>query len=225
MPGGNQGLYFSYDIGPVHFISYSSELYYYTEWLGPERQYEWLEKELQKSTTPESRVKHPWVIVLAHRPMYCTSLNNDDCTKRKTRTRVGIKNGNVREYGLEKLFFDYGVDMHIYAHEHTYERFYPIYDYKMYNGSTAAPYVNPNAPIHIITGSAGCQEGHDQFNKKPEYSAFRTRDYGYSRFKAYNASHLYLEQVSINQNKVVDSFWLIKDYHGKYNSVENLLTK
>lgn len=34
---------------------------------------------------------------------------------------------------------------------------------------------------------------------------------------AYNETHLYLEQVSDDQNgKVVDSIWLIKNKHGPY---------
>lgn len=37
----------------------------------------------------------------------------------------------------------YGVDIAIWAHEHTYERAWPVYDYKVYNGSTEHPYVNP----------------------------------------------------------------------------------
>lgn len=215
MPGDNQGLYYSLNIGPVHFLFFSSELYYYTEYLGPEKQYEWIINDLEEATKPENRAKHPWIIVLAHRPMYCTSFNSDDCTFKNTKTRVGL--GIPRKYGLESVFYKYGVDMEIWAHEHTYERFYPLYDYKVYNGSMDEPYVNPKAPIHIISGSAGCQEGHDQFTpKQPSYSAFRTRDYGYTRFKAYNHTHLYLEQVSINARKVVDQFWVVKDSHKPY---------
>lgn len=31
-------------------------------------------------------------------------------------------------YGLEKLFYHYGVDLAIWAHEHSYERTYPVYN-------------------------------------------------------------------------------------------------
>ena len=45
--------------------------------------------------------------------------------------------------GLEELFYRYGVDLEIWAHEHSYERLWPIYDYNVYNGSYENPYVNP----------------------------------------------------------------------------------
>lgn len=35
--------------------------------------------------------------------------------------------------------------------------------------------------------------------------------------KAFNATHLYLEQVSDDKNgNIVDSFWIIKDKHCSY---------
>ena len=60
----------------------------------------------------------------------------------------------VHAYGLEDLFYKYGVDLEIYAHEHTYERLWPVYDRKVYNGSLKQPYTNPKAPVHILVGSA-----------------------------------------------------------------------
>lgn len=218
MPGGNQGLYYSLNMGPVHFIFFSSEVYYDSQYPGPQRQYNWIVDDLKEATKPENRAKRPWIIALAHQPMYCTSFNQDYCTISRTKTRIGM--GNPPKYGLEALFYENGVDMQIWAHEHTYERFYPIYDYKVLNGSTDEPYVNPKAPVHIITGSAGCEEGHDFFTpKSPEWSAYRSRDYGYSRLKVYNHTHLYMEQVSTTADKVIDEFWIIKDSHGPYNSL------
>lgn len=55
---------------------------------------------------------------------------------------------------MEKFLHDYGVDLVIWAHEHSYERLWPLYKYKVQNGSYAEPYRNPRAPVHIITGSA-----------------------------------------------------------------------
>lgn len=67
-------------------------------------------------------------------------------------TRKGLPFFNV--YGLEDIFYEYGVDLEIWAHEHSYERLWPIYNFKVYNGSYEEPYRNPRAPVHIITGSA-----------------------------------------------------------------------
>ena len=66
----------------------------------------------------------------------------------------------------------------------------------MYNGSYEEPYTNYKAPVHIVTGSAGCKEGREKFiSNPPAWSAFRSSDYGYTRMKAFNKTHLYLEQV------------------------------
>ncbi len=62
------------------------------------------------------------------------------------------------------------------------------------------PYKNPGAPTHVITGSAGCFSKHNPFlNQTQIYSAFRSDDYGYSRMKIINTTHLYIEQVSDDQ--------------------------
>jgi acid phosphatase type 7 len=60
----------------------------------------------------------------------------------------------VNDYGLEELFYRYGVDLEIWGHEHIYERMWPLYDSIVYNGSVEYPYRNPKAPIHVIIGSA-----------------------------------------------------------------------
>ncbi|KAL3284956.1 hypothetical protein HHI36_019085 [Cryptolaemus montrouzieri] len=213
---------FSFNMGPLHVISISTEVYYFLNYgIKPlVLQYEWLEKDLIKANLPENREKQPWVVVMGHRPMYCSNTDGDDCTKNETLTRVGISFFHF--FGLEKLLYDHGVDLEIWAHEHTYERLWPIYNHKVYNGSLEYPYTNPNAPVHFTTGSAGCKEGRDNFvHPRPEWSAFASRDYGYTRMKAYNATHLYFEQVSDDKHgAIIDSFWVIKDSHGGYpNSV------
>lgn len=72
----------------------------------------------------------------------------------------------------------------------------------MYNGSYNEPYTNYKAPVHIVTGSAGCKEGREKFiPDPPAWSAFRSSDYGYTRMKAFNKTHLYLEQVCHKYDK------------------------
>ena len=61
--------------------------------------------------------------------------------------------------------------------------------------------------VHIVTGSAGCQEDHNPFIKdQPYYSAFRALDYGYSHMTIHNSSHLTFQQISDDQvikNKLI----------------------
>jgi hypothetical protein len=219
--GGDNNHFYSVNIGPVHLIGFSSEFYYFTNY-GTDQikaQYDWLLNDLQTAALPENRAKQPWIITMAHRPMYCTNADDDDCTKFDDRVRVGMP-GPTLEYGLEDMFYQYGVDLTFWAHEHSYERLWPIYNYTVMNGSAEEPYTNPGAPVHITTGSAGCDEDHDAFGAQTNYTAFRNLDYGYTRMKVFNTTHLYIEQVSDDQaGKIVDYFWLIKDKHGPYKSL------
>lgn len=42
----------------------------------------------------------------------------------------------------------------------------------------------------------GCDEIHDNFVTHKPYSAFRSIDYGYTRMKAHNRTHLEFTQIS-----------------------------
>uniref|UniRef100_A0A3Q3VUA8 Purple acid phosphatase n=1 Tax=Mola mola TaxID=94237 RepID=A0A3Q3VUA8_MOLML len=216
--GCTESLWYSWNLGSAHIISLSTEVYFYLEF-GLEllfNQYEWLKKDLEEANKPENRAVRPWIITMGHRPMYCSDDDQDDCTKFHSYVRLGRNDTKPPAPGLEDLFYRCGVDLELWAHEHTYERLWPVYGDKVCNGSKDQPYVNPKAPVHIITGSAGCREKTDRFNPNPkEWSAFRSTDYGYTRMQLVNATHLYLEQVSDDQyGKVIDSIWVVKERHG-----------
>ncbi|TKS86515.1 Acid phosphatase type 7 [Collichthys lucidus] len=211
MPGQTESLWYSWNLGSAHFVSISTEVYFYLEY-GQEllfKQYEWLKKDLEEANKPENRAVRPWIITMGHRPMYCSDDDQDDCTKFDSYVRLGRNDTKPPAPGLEDLFYRYGVDLELWAHEHTYERLWPVYGDKVCNGSKEQPYVNPKAPVHIITGSAGCRERTDRFNPNPkDWSAFRSTDYGYTRMQLVNATHIYLEQISDDQyGKVIDSIY------------------
>lgn len=78
MPGGSEGGFFSFDLGPVHFISFSSEYYYFMNY-GIKSlvfQYEWLEQDLKEATKPENRKLRPWIIVKKILLIYRRQFNN-----------------------------------------------------------------------------------------------------------------------------------------------------
>lgn len=215
-----KSMFYSMNIGPVHFVSINTEYYYYVQY-GIDQimnQYHWLKADLENANKPENRAKQPWIITMGHRPMYCSNNDFDDCTfYHRDMVRVGIP--VLHWYGLEKIMYDNGVDLELWAHEHSYERLWPVYDLKVYNGSYNEPYRNPGAPVHVVTGSAGCQEKHDPFDPEnfPPWTAFRSIDYGYSRMTVHNATHLTFEQVSDDKGgQVIDSFTIIKNSHSGY---------
>ena len=62
----------------------------------------------------------------------------------------------INSPNTEDLLMENKVDIAIWAHEHNYERFWPMYNYTVMNGTTNKnqPYNNARATLHIITGSA-----------------------------------------------------------------------
>ena len=63
-------------------------LWYGTEMI--EWQYRWLEDELKRANTPEERARHPWIITIAHSPMYCTTIDLDDCNHHNSVVSTGL---------------------------------------------------------------------------------------------------------------------------------------
>lgn len=60
----------------------------------------------------------------------------------------------VIQKNFEDLFYKYGVDLYLNGHVHGYERSWPVYQSK-----EVRSYVQPDRPIHILSGSAGNIEG------------------------------------------------------------------
>ena len=109
--------------------------------------------------------------------------------------RAGI--AGVAPIGLERLFMRYGVDFVITGHAHNYERFLPMYNNEMRVSDIAQPYRNPRAPINVVNGGAGNKDKNQNFVSPPHFaSAFRSRDFGFVRLVAHNATHLYWEYFS-----------------------------
>ena len=43
------------------------------------KQYEWLVADLEAADREENRSKRPWVVLMGHRPMYCSGMNGFLC--------------------------------------------------------------------------------------------------------------------------------------------------
>ena len=64
--------YFSYDYGFAHFLHFTTEFYYYPQFVSENRiadQYEFIKNDLKNAQ--KNRKNIPWIIVTGHRPMYC----------------------------------------------------------------------------------------------------------------------------------------------------------
>eukprot|EP00057_Strongylocentrotus_purpuratus_P016056 XP_011670530.1 PREDICTED: iron/zinc purple acid phosphatase-like protein isoform X1 [Strongylocentrotus purpuratus] len=213
MPGSpwpmEDEMWYSFDMGKAHFVSYSTEIYFtgYSDYL-QRSQIEWLRDDLQRAN--KERAIRPWIIAFGHRPMYCSNADRDDCTKEESRVRTG----------LEDLFYDFGTDLIIEAHEHSYERFWPMYRGEV----TAKHYKNPVAPVHVISGAAGCNEFdgvcvNPILGPRGEWSAYRSWIpglYGFAHLQIANDTHLHWQQRLAVSDQVQDEFWIEQNRHGYF---------
>lgn len=57
MPGNSEGLWYSFNIGPVHFVAIETEAYYFMNYGIKQmiKQYEWLDKDLREANKPDTR--------------------------------------------------------------------------------------------------------------------------------------------------------------------------
>ena len=228
-PGFNQNYptlsnnwYYSYEISNVHYVMLSAESY--ANYMNGDRkygavlqkQYDWLIKDLE--SVDRSRIH--FVIVMAHRNIYCSTIDDWCSQSFDNAMRVGVYDNNSFKYGLEEVFHKYKVDMFFAGHEHNYERLGAVY-----NNTEVTPWEggnhtmrNPGATVYIVTGAPGNREVHGPFDKHPlPFSTFRSELYSYGKLTIFNKTHLYFEQIASDFSspstvgKVIDYMWLIKD--------------
>lgn len=104
-------LLYSWNVGRAHFIMFSTEVYYYNFEFSFEQvktQYHWLENDLkvndlykhishyntlhykQQATTPEALAERPWIITMGHKPMYCSTTDDDDCNSKYDAVSISL---------------------------------------------------------------------------------------------------------------------------------------
>jgi hypothetical protein len=141
---GVLNMHYSFDYGPVHFVSIDTETGYPGA-AGETRvvlpcggfgdQLTWLEEDLKQAVA--NREQRPWIFVQGHHPMYQGKSINEDF-----------------QSSMEELFHKYQVDVYFSGHVHQYERNMPVYK------GTVDPngYENPDATTHLLIGGAGNDE-------------------------------------------------------------------
>ncbi|KAL5553678.1 hypothetical protein UlMin_041079 [Ulmus minor] len=169
-----QNLYYSFDMGSVHFVYISTE----TNFLKGSLQYEFLKHDLESV----DRNKTPFVVVQGHRPMYTTSNEIRDTPIRE----------KMLEH-LEPLFVNNNVTLALWGHVHRYERFCPLNNFTC--GSLGLNEENWKAyPVHAVIGMAG-QDWQPIWEPRPDHtdmpvfpqperSMYRGGEFGYTRLVA-----------------------------------------
>lgn len=101
-PQVHSPFFYSYDFGPLHIVSLSTEDYVEPFDTGS-KQLAWLEQDLKAAAANRANV--PWIFVLGHRPMYSSDQDARNWM-------------NAMKTYFEPLMKQYQVDLGIYGHEH-----------------------------------------------------------------------------------------------------------
>jgi hypothetical protein len=235
----SESLYWSIDLGPLHLVSYNTEVYFWPAAFGVEhaqRQHAWLDADLAKADANRAAV--PWILVMGHRPMYCVATGADghcdaehEASRQGTMTQCSKADGHAcaplpgapAGLSVETLLYKHGVDVAMFGHVHAYARSWPVFNEKTTPGAEA--YTDPRATVHFTTGAAGNPEMKLGATPPPlgacsaPWCAFQagyapregqSADYSYSRITVPNATHLRWEQISATLGGVIDDTWLVR---------------
>ena len=142
----DHNLWYSFDIGSVHFVSIDTESDFKDApttphtWIGGGKgggfgdQLTWFREDLA-----QARNSSDFIVVFGHRPWYSTDGKWNDWP---IRAPVHL------QAAFEPLFHEFGVDLYICGHKHYYERAKRAYKDKP----------DPSGTIQIISGAAGNNE-------------------------------------------------------------------
>jgi hypothetical protein len=154
--------YYSWEAGPVHYISVDS----FYDLYGPLQPItKWVEADL-KGINYE---KTPWVVVSLHAPWYNSNKDHQ-------------LDGEPARLGLEQMFVAAGVSAIFSGHVHAYERSEPVVAYKV-----VPP--GPGSIVHFNVGDAGAGLYTTWLDPKPAWSNFRNASWGHGRWAVLNATH------------------------------------
>ncbi len=141
--------FYSFDTGLAHIIYLNP----YSNTNRTSKQYAWLKQDLWSV----DRTITPWIIVIMHCPWYNSNMKHSNDAQTV-----------IMKSAMEKLFFQYGVNIVFSGHVHAYERTYPVYQNR----------ADPLGPTYITIGDSGNAEGLDNnYYEKPAWSAFRNGTY------------------------------------------------
>ncbi len=170
--GSSSFCYWAKEVGPVHLVTLCS----YAGYTNTSLQYRWLQKHL---ATALDRTATPWLVVMMHVPWYNSNFGH-------------WKEGELMRQTMEPLMFQYGVDLVLDGHQHSYERTYPVYNNAL----------NPCGTVYLNLGDGGNYDGPTPLwmfynltvngvlekHVPPVWSAFREASFGVGELIFLNGS-------------------------------------
>jgi hypothetical protein len=182
--------YYSFNYQNAHFVVLS------TEQISSSSQYTFVKSDLAKAS---SNSNIDWIIVYMHKPLYTSpSVHPGESTMRNK---------------YHPLFDQYGVDIVLYGHNHSYERSYPIkYDKvspskPIITSSSKGSYNDPEGQIFATVGTAGRSVYH--YDSKSWYIVTQYEGYGFLDIDI-AGNKLVAKFYSNNDGSVKDQFTITK---------------
>jgi hypothetical protein len=183
---GNGPYWYSFDVGSVHFVHWSSE----HDFTPGSPQYRWLEQDLgavDRSVTP-------WIITAQHRPM------------------ATPENEGAHWFGLamsrylEPLFYSKGVRLNLAGHIHNWLTTCPMLNMTCLQPNTDG---TQNGIVYATIGSAGASIETDTIitNETGLIQSY-ILEWGMGIITAYNRSALLLEFITNSDNETRDYMWI-----------------
>ncbi len=162
----------------------------------------WIGAQLAAASARKRAGDLDWILVVIHRPLYCSSASRIDCVQRAI----------YLQSKFEDLFYKNAVDVVFQGHAHNYERSTPVYRNTVYGPG--------EAPVYVVNGFAGSREGDllGGFSPVPwrvvgVTGTNTTPIYGYAVLSA-TADMLQFEVFSDHvASGLVDSFVMAKSDH------------
>jgi hypothetical protein len=161
-PAGSQDdvFYFSWEAGPIHYISVSS---FFPDGYGANsRLTQWLQKDLAAI----DRSKTPFVLVTLHAPWYNSNTEHQG-------------DGEAMRVALEPMLLAAGVNAVFAGHVHAAEFSAPV----------ANNQVDPAGITHFNIGDGGASLYKKWIKNPASWSLFRDATWGHGEFTVHNATH------------------------------------
>jgi hypothetical protein len=191
--------YYSFDYQNVHFIEMSSEL----PWTKSSTQYKFVKEDLLKASLDPNI---NWIIVFYHDLAY-------------TSPSVKHAKSSLRDT-YHPLFDRYNVDLVLQAHQHNYQRTYPL-NYN--NDSPSNPietsnntdtYNDPAGQIYttVGTGGVGIADGESlyDFEGKASFVVTQFTGYGFLNIDVINNGRIFDAAFYANDGTIKDQFSITK---------------
>jgi predicted phosphodiesterase len=143
--------YYSFDVNNIHFTVIDPNIDYSPN----STQYQFIEQDLKKASSPNNNTKIDWLFIVEHIPMYTSPSKH-------------LANFTIRDI-YHPLFDKYGVDLVFSGDNHNYQRTFPL-KYNNTNGNSSNPIISDrnlnnytsssnnddySGQIYIITGTGG----------------------------------------------------------------------